>query len=279
MMNKGEFQMYNFPVGAMLESFRLPFREAVERAAAVGAQGLQIYMSKPNETYYENLNEAKIKELLDIIKSNGLVVSAICGDFKLGFSNPETNPMMIEKSKRVLDLAKYFEADIVTTHIGTVPDDPADPVYKIMQEACGTLGMYADSIGSSFAIETGPETAVALKQFLDTLGSKKGMAVNLDPANLVMVMDDDPVQAVYTLKDYIVHTHAKDGIRLSDLTLEKPFREVPLGQGSVDFPRYLKALEEIGYRGFLTIEREVGENPANDIAEAVKFLNKVKKEN
>ena len=55
--------------------------------------------------------------------------------------------------------------------------------------------------------------AARLKKFLDSLLSR-GVAVNLDPANLVMVTDDDPVEAVYTLKDYIVHTHAKDGILL-----------------------------------------------------------------
>lgn len=42
--------------------------------------------------------------------------------------------------------------------------------------------------------------------------------------------------------------------------------------GFVDFPRYLKALDNIGYHGFLTIEREVGENPAADIKLAVDFL-------
>ena len=45
-----------------------------------------------------------------------------------------------------------------------------------------------------------------------------------------------------------------------------------MGQGDVDFPQYLKALDEIGYKGFLTIEREVGENPEADIALAVTFL-------
>ena len=270
--------MFQFPVGAMLESFRLPFQEAVETAARIGAQGLQIYMSKPTITYYADLNEKKIKELLDMIKSNGLVVSAICGDFKIGFTNPETNPMQIERSKRVLDLAKYFEADIVTTHIGTVPADKNDPTYAIMQEACAELGNYADSIGSSFAIETGPETAVVLREFLDSLGSKKGMGVNLDPANLVMDMGDDPVQAVYTLKDYIVHTHAKDGVHFETPVNGKPGKEMALGCGAVDFPRYLAALEDIGYRGFLTIEREAGENPAANITEAVKYLKKVMKE-
>ena len=50
------------------------------------------------------------------------------------------------------------------------------------------------------------------------------------------------------------------------------FEELPLGEGVVDFPAYLKALEEIGFKGFLTIEREVGEDPGRDIAAAVGFL-------
>lgn len=271
--------MYQFPIGVMLESFRLPFREAVEKAASLGVSGLQIYMTQPGETYFQDLDGAKCKMLLDIIKSNGLKVSAICGDFGKGFGNPELNPALIENSKRIMDLAKYFEADIVTTHIGTVPEDKQDPVYEIMQNACGGLGEYADSIGSSFAVETGPETAAVLGEFLDSLGSRKGMAVNLDPANLKMVKNDDPVQAVHVLKDYIVHTHAKDGLRFDDPSMAKPYREVALGTGHVDFPAYLKALDEIGYRGFLTIEREVGEDPGKDIAEAVRYLKHVMAEN
>ena len=102
----------------------------------------------------------------------------------------------------------------------------------------------------------------------------------------VMVTGDDPVKAVYTLKDYIVHTHAKDGIKLFDKDPEmiykvvddalahlgRAYREVPLGQGSVDFHNYIKALDEVGYKGFLTIEREVGDDPAKDIRDAVGFL-------
>lgn len=111
------------------------------------------------------------------------------------------------------------------------------------------------------------------------------MAVNLDPANFVMVTGDDPVQAVYTLRDYIVHTHAKDGRKLYDLDPEVIYRvvesepvtspafiELPLGEGDVAFEPYLKALADIGYRGFLTIEREVGDDPTRDIRAAVEFL-------
>lgn len=279
--------MYQFPIGVMLESFRLPTEEAVKKAASMGVQGIQMYCTQ-GEHAPENMTPAKRRELLDLVKSNGMVFSAICGDLGHGFGNAELNPALVEKSKRILDLSNELEAGIVTTHIGVVPEDPTHERYHIMQEACAQLAAYADSIDAHFAVETGPETSATLKGFLDSLGGSKGLGVNLDPANLVMVTGDDPVVAVHNLKDYIVHTHAKDGVMLHRGVPEyiygvvhpvpqefqgiQYFAEVPLGQGSVHFDTYLKALDEIGYRGFLTIEREVGEDPAADIQLAVNHL-------
>ena len=276
--------MYNFSIGVMLESFRTDTETALKKAAAMGAKGVQVYATH-GDMAPENLVGQKRKDFLKMVKDNGLVISALCGDLGHGFGNAELNPGLIEQSKRILDMAKELETDIVTTHIGVVPGDPAHERYQIMQDACGQLARYADSLDAHFAIETGPETAVTLKSFLDSLHST-GVAVNLDPANFVMVTGDDPVQAVYTLKDYIVHTHAKDGRRnyyrdpeavyglAEDEMLASPsFIELPLGDGDVPFPAYLKALDEIGYHGFLTIEREVGDDPEGDIRKAVDFLN------
>ncbi len=278
--------MYKFPIGVIIDSFRIPTFEAIDKAAEIGAKGIQMYSTRGENSPEEMTNERK-HELLDRVKSNGLVFSALCGDLGMGFGNSELNSELIEKSKRILDLAKELETDIVTTHIGVVPSDKNHDRYKIMQEACFELSQYADSIGSHFAVETGPETSETLCEFLDSLGSV-GVGVNLDPANLVMVTGDDPVKAVHTLKKYIVHTHAKDGVKLADGNPEyiyrvvhpipdsfkgiKYFKEVPLGTGSVDFPKYLEALDEIGYKGFLTIEREVGSDPAKDIKTAADFL-------
>ena len=277
--------MYHFPIGVIINSFRTDTRTSIIKAAELGADGIQMYSTK-GENSPENLTPEKRRELLDFVKSHGLRFSALCGDLGEGFFRPERNPELIEKSKRILDLAKELETDVVTTHIGVVPEDPTIDRYKIMQEACFELSRYADSIGSHFAIETGPETSAVLKKFLDGLNST-GVAVNLDPANLVMVADDDPVAAVHNLKDYIVHTHAKDGVMLvrtkpeyvyhvlpkpEELEGVKLYREMPLGEGDVDFTAYLKALEEVGYRGFLTIEREVGTDPSADIHKAKEHL-------
>lgn len=274
--------MTTFPIGVLLDGFRLPVDEALDKAVQVGAQGIQVYATK-GELAPENLVGAKRAEFARKVADHRLKISALCGDIGR-FDDPAINPGRIERSKRIMDLAKELGVDVVTTHIGVVPNDPAHPRYAIMQEACFELSQYADQMQAHFAIETGPEPAAVLKQFLDGLHST-GVAVNLDPANLVMVTGDDPVQAVYTLRDYIVHTHAKDGVKLADNDPEvvyglvkndvptgRGFEEVPLGEGAVDWPRYLAALDEIGYRGYLTIEREVGPDPAADIAMAVRFL-------
>lgn len=276
--------MFDFPIGVMLDSFRCDVVSAIKKASDIGAKGLQMYATT-GDFSPEALTISKRKELLDMVKSNGLKFSALCGDLGMGFGNKEKNPELIEKSKRILDLAKELETDIVTTHIGVIPSNKSNPRYKIMQEACFELSRYADSLNAHFAIETGPEIAVTLKGFLDELGSR-GVAVNMDPANFVMVTGDDPVKAVYTLKDYIVHTHAKDGRKLRESNPEVIYRiideeshqgdayiELPLGEGDVDFDNYLKALDDIGYKGFLTIEREVGDNPVKDIITALDFLN------
>ena len=270
-------------IGVLLESFHKPVGQALKMAGELGVDAVQVYATK-GELSPENLKGQALSDFKKVVADSGLTISALCGDLGGGFMDPAANPKKIEKSKAILDLAKELGTNIVTTHIGIVPADVNSERFQIMQEACYQLAEYANSLEAHFAVETGPETAVTLKRFLDTLGSK-GVAVNFDPANFVMVTGDDPVKGVFTLADYIVHTHAKDGIKLYDLDPEKiynpaadviitspAFAEMPLGQGKVDFSGWIGALRQIGYDGYLTIERETGENPAADIRAAVQFL-------
>lgn len=284
----------NHKIGVIVDSFRVGVREGLLKAKQIGADGVQIYAVE-GELDPARLSGEQRKEWKSYIDGLGLEISALVGDLGgHGFQDPAANPAKVEKSKRILDLAVELGTNIVTTHIGVVPDDPNSRIYETMLQACKELSDYADSLKAHFAIETGPEDAATLKGFLDRLGSK-GVAVNFDPANMVMVTGDDPVQGVHTLKDYIVHTHAKDGVRLrigdpraiygsfgfdpldhANIAQEAEsgdyFREVPLGQGGVDWPNYLKALKDVGYGGYLTIEREVGADPEKDIKEAIVFL-------
>jgi len=294
-MNEGGIRLkLTNKIGVIVDSFGVGVREGLKKAKEVGAEGVQIYAVK-GEMDPDQLSPAARKEIKAYIDGLGLEISALVGDLGgHGFQDAAANAEKIEKSKRILDLAVELGTSIVTTHIGIVPNDPNGRIYATMQEACEELSQYANSLNAHFAIETGPETSAHLKEFLDTL-TGKGVAVNFDPANMVMVTGDDPVQGVYTLRDYIVHTHVKDGVRYREvdprvvygsldsegLDHEKIaqmasegaiFAELPLGEGKVDFDAYFKALQDIGYQGYLTIEREVGTNPEADIRKAVEFI-------
>jgi sugar phosphate isomerase/epimerase len=261
-------------IGAMTASFRKPFYEALEAAAALGVDGVQIWAT--NITYYdphhpvgeldpELTTEEEKRKLQAELKRLGLGISALCGDLGRGFVKPDHLKEDVEKTKRMMDLCASLGVKVLTSHIGRIPDDPESEAWKTAAGALEEIGAYGDRVGVFFASETGPESGADLARFLRSLKAKS-IRANYDPANLTMG-GFDAVQGVYDLGDLIVHTHAKDGKGPG------PDRgEVPLGEGDVDWPRYLKALKDIGYDGYLTIEREVGDDPAADIVTAAKFL-------
>ena len=274
--------MLDFSIGIMLDSLRKPIPEALKTAQSMNVDGIQVYATS-GEMAPENMNAQKRREFLRMVKDAGMKISALCGDLGHGFGDQELNPGLIERSKPIMELARELETNIVTTHIGVVPSFPEHKRYKVMQEACFSLAQFAHELGGYFAVETGPEPSSVLKGFLDGIGCP-GIAVNLDPANLVMVMNENPQEAVNNLKEYIVHTHAKDGRQLYSKNPEMvyglipndnpapSFIETPLGEGDGNFPSYLNALNQAGFNGFLTIEREVGQKPEEDIEKAVRFL-------
>jgi len=282
-------------IGTIVESLKLPLFDGLKKAAELGAEGVQIYAVARNGHNLLEYSPAQLKELKDCCRDNDLQITAVCGDLGgYGFRQKNGNKERVELSKRIIDIGLELGTNIMTTHIGVVPEDKSCPMYSTMAESLREVGEYAARSNAYLAIETGPESPEALKSFIEKAVRSQGIAVNMDPANLVMVQNADPAAAVHLLKDHIVHTHAKDGIHIQDCNPEKVytafaeggfkqlvaqtgdlFKETPLGQGEVNWKEYIQALRDIGYKGFLTIEREVGENPISDIASAIKFLNKI----
>jgi len=252
-------------IGVMIESFRLDVNGGIKKAAELGVDGFQIYCTS-GEMDPDNMTAKKRREFVAFVGDQGLVISALCGDLGKGLLNAETNRWVVPKCKAFVDLAVDLGTRVVTTHIGHLPDEEKSEPWRVGVPAVREVAEYAARKGVSFASETGAEAPKVLRRFLETVGSP-GIKVNYDPANLVM-SGYDQLGGVDLLGKYIVHTHAKDGIRRKDGSCA----EVPLGEGGVDFPKYLKKLKSAGYAGFLTIEREVGEDPAADIKAAVEFL-------
>ncbi len=276
-------------IGVITDCFRKSTRESIALAGSLGLDGVQIYATT-GEFSPEKLTEADIADYKKLLAENNLVVSALCADMGgHGFELEQDNPERIEKTCRIIDLAAELGAVAVTTHIGVIPSDKSHPRYSVMLKALRACGEYAKAKGVTMAIETGPEVAPVLNDFVIAAG--EGVGVNLDPANFVMVTGQNPAEAVRLIGKKIVHTHLKDGRKLTEcdaeqvyhafavggieaLAASKCFIETPAGEGSVNWDEYIAALREIGYDGFLTIEREVGDDPIADIIKARDFAKK-----
>lgn len=272
-------------IGVIGDSFHVPLFESVTQAAQLGVDGISFYAATPE---FLSTEPAEIRTRCE---DAGLEIASLIAELGgHGWQDENENREKIPKLKEMVLLASRLGTNVITGHIGVIPEDASHPRYAVMQSACRQLGRFAHDHGISFGIETGPEPAVRLRAFLDDL-DEPGLGVNLDPANLVMVVRDDPVQAVRTLAPYIVSTHAKDGRNLQPCDAEQVydafaeggfdqlvartgqlFEETPLGQGAVPWSAYLNALRDCGFHGWLTIERETGANPSGDIREAVWFL-------
>ena len=274
-------------IGALDCSLKKPLPATLKQYQKMGVQGVQIFTA-PEYLLY---GKERLSDIRKMCNDCGLVVSAVCGDVAWSHFGVEAEWQdRIMVHERVVDIAVQLGTKVITTHIGVVPDSESDPVFQMMVKSIRKAAEISAAQGTCIAVETGPEKAETLLKLIEAVDSK-GLGVNLDPANLWMVSRVEADHAVRVLGKYIVHTHAKDGVnhtpgsaakvyglREIDGTLRKideprpTYEEVPLGEGSVPFDAYLKALDDIGYKGFLTIEREVGDDPAKDIITAVNVL-------
>ena len=219
-------------IGVIPDSFQVPFKEAVILARDMGVKGLQPFVTR-GEMAPENLTAQDRSDILAYVRKNGLEFSALCADFGMNFKSAD-NSDEIKRTMSMMDLALDLDTHIITTHIGKVPEDENCEEYFNMVKSIEKLGKYGDEIGVCFATETGPEMSQSLKGVLDKADTKSAK-VNLDPANLFMCAGENPVNSVRVLNEYIVHTHAKDGMMLPDGT----HKEYRLGDGGVPFFEYI----------------------------------------
>ncbi len=183
------------------------------------------------------------------------------------------------RSKRVAALKKSGEVAAeaglpgVATHLGFIPENPGDPRFQEVVDAVGEIARRFDELGIEFWFETGQETPVTMLRLIHVVGTGN-LYVNLDPANLILYGKANPVDSLDMFGEYVKSVHAKDGLYPTDPM--KLGREVPVGKGKVDFPRFIGRLSEIGYEGAFIIEREIeGPEQARDIRSTITYLDAI----
>ena len=228
-------------------------------------------------------NALRLKELLS---EYGICVSAFwCGwegpkvwDFydgqlTLGLVPPEYRCMRIQNLCDGADFAHLMGIQDVVTHMGFIPENPNDPNFGSFCVAVRTVAEHLKKNGQFLLFETGQETPVTLLRCFERV-DMDNLGVNLDTANLILYGKANPVDALDVFGNYVRNLHAKDG--LYPVNGHDLGKEVPIGEGRVDFPSLFQKLHELGYDSHVTIEREIdGSQQLADILKARDYLQSV----
>ena len=181
------------------------------------------------------------------------------------------------RQMRVLELQKWADfaaeagAPAVITHCGFLPENMTDPEYEGVAQAIHDVAAHCKTLGIGFWFETGQETPVTLLRFFQEVGLDN-LGINLDPANLLLYGKGNPIDALRVFGSYVRAIHAKDGNPPTNGRFLGP--EVKVGTGAARYPELVPALLDCGFRGDLTIEREIaeGEEQNRDIRDTVDYL-------
>jgi sugar phosphate isomerase/epimerase len=173
---------------------------------------------------------------------------------------------------------------IVTFHAGFLPEDarstvesrrsagPDAPHGTERARIIGRLREIADIFaahGLRIGFETGQETAETLARVLAEL-DRGNVGVNFDPANMILYGKGDPAAALERLAPHVVQIHVKDAI--PSATPGTWGREVPAGEGAVDWDRFFAIARAIDPPVDFVIEREAGKIRADDIVAARRLI-------
>ena len=232
----------------------------------------------------------RAQEFLARLKDYGITLTAVFGGFEgesyadiptvvrtVGLVPPETRAARTQEMKEISDFAKLLGCSVVALHLGFVPHDRNEPLYREVLAVTRDICDHARRNGQSVHLETGQETAEGLVQFLHDV-ERDNLFVNFDPANMILYGSGEPIAALKKIGDKVRSVHCKDATWAAKPG-EEWGAEVPLGQGQVGMENYLRTLQAIGYTGPLTIEREIPQEPERQKAEighAVRLLTELR---
>ncbi|MHB8899922.1 MAG: sugar phosphate isomerase/epimerase family protein [Thermoguttaceae bacterium] len=169
-------------------------------------------------------------------------------------------------------LAGKMDVRLVTSHAGFLPHDMTDPTFDKLAERIVTVSRMFAAIDGCLLLESGQETADTLLSFLGEMKKRgaQNVAVNFDPANLILYDMDEPIEALRKLAPHVKGVHVKDAKRTA--VKGQWGEEVVVGTGQVDWEAFVRILAEADYQGDYVFEREAGADRVGDIAKGIVTL-------
>jgi sugar phosphate isomerase/epimerase len=257
----------------------------LEVAQELGVPTIQLHAPHGKTRTPENA-----RAFLDRLKRANITLTAVFGGFEgesyadiptvvrtVGLVPRETRAARVKEMKEIADFAKLLGCNVVALHLGFVPHDAADPLYAEVLALTRDLCDHCKRNGQSLHLETGQEPSDTLLKFIGDV-QRDNLFINFDPANMILYGAGEPIAALKQLGRFVRSVHCKDATWAARPG-EEWGAETPLGEGAVGMEAYLRTLDEIGYTGPLTIEREIPQDPQRqkqEIGHAVRLLAELK---
>lgn len=252
------------------------------------AQELGVPTIQIHAPHAETRNPKAAGEFLAKCKAAGITITAVFGGFEgesyadiatcartVGLVPLETRASRIREMKEISDFTKLLGCNTVALHIGFVPHDRTSAEYRQLIVETQDLLDHIARNGQNLHLETGQETADHLLHFIQDV-NRGNLFINFDPANMILYGTGEPIAALKKVGRFVKSIHCKDAKWAAENVRGTAWgQEVPLGDGDVGMENYLRTLNELGYTGPLTIEREIPqdrERQKADIGHAVQLL-------
>jgi len=228
---------------------------------------------------------------------------AILPPYVWGDGNPvSVNARAAEELKNTARAAQKLGVKVVNGFTGSsiwhllysfppVPQQMIDEGFRLFAERFNPILDVFGECGVKFALEVHP-TEIAFDLYtaeraLEAINYREEFGFNFDPSHLIW-QGVDPVEFIRKFGDRIYHVHMKDaivtldgrsGILSSHLNFGDPrrgwdFRS--LGHGAVKFGEIIRALNQVGYQGPLSVEWEdSGMDREHGAKEALEYVRRI----
>ena len=258
---------------------RFSLLDTIRILSQIGYEGIEIMADTPH-AYPRDLSERDIERICRELDRYGIEVSNI-NAFMLHAEGDTYHPSWIEKDAelrrrrvdhtlRCIDLAAKLGARTLSTEPGgPLQGMSPDEGLRLFREGLKAIEERAAEKGVRILIEPEPglliETSGQFCRFFEELDPSV-FGLNFDIGHFYCV-DEDPVELVRKLKDLSCHYH------LEDIAASRVHHHLLPGEGAIDLPKVLQAIDETGYRGFVTVELYPYEAHAVETAEkALSYL-------
>ncbi len=245
--------------------------------------GIHVVCDKPVTTTYEKAVE--LQKLAEVVDSIGSIYDSRLDGFapaEYAGKPEEIQKWAIEEMKVTAHAAKAMGVDVVTFFMGSpiwkywysfpqTSEQMIEEGYQKVKELWSPIMDEFDKCGVKLALEVHP-TEIAFdywstKKLLDVFEHRPTLGINFDPSHLIW-QGLDPAVFILDFAARIYHVHVKDaklnlngrnGILGSHITFgdqRRGWNFVSPGHGDVDFDNIIRALNQIGYDGPLSVEWE-----------------------